>query len=120
MQTIFSQFETSFTPETTFATVVMDQHLERNYTSESNDIVREQMKQKERPNKCNQCKYSSSYASVLRRHFKMHSGEKSNKCNQYDYPSSQAGHLRTHMKNTVGKRRTNENRVILYPLMQAL
>ena len=37
-------------------------------------------------NKCDQCDYASSYASVLKTHLKMHSGEKPNKWNQCDHP----------------------------------
>ena len=49
-------------------------------------------------NKCDQCDYASSYASVLKTHLKMHSGEKPNKCHQCDYLPSHAGNLRTHLK----------------------
>ena len=44
--------------------------------------------------KCNQCEYTSSWASNLRAHLKTHSGERSNKCNQCNYASSEAGDLR--------------------------
>ena len=34
----------------------------------------------EKPKKCNQCDFASSWEGNLRTHLKMHSGEKSNKC----------------------------------------
>ena len=73
----------------------------------------------ENSNKYNQCDYTSSVESSLRRHLKTHKGEKSNKCNQAedfrrylkthseemsnkcnqcDYASSQAGNLWRHLK----------------------
>ena len=58
----------------------------------------------EKPNKCNQCDFVSSYASALRGHLKIHSGEKPNKCNQCDYASSHAGHLRQHLKTHSGEK----------------
>ena len=84
----------------------MDQHLESNYTK-SNDIVRDQMKEsddKEKPNKCNQCKYSFSYGSVLRTHLKTHSGEKPNNCTQCDFASAHAISLRRHLKTHSGEK----------------
>ena len=52
-------------------------------------------------NKCNQCDYTSSCASNLRRHLKTHSGERSNKCNQCEYASCEASKLKTHLKGTL-------------------
>ena len=97
----FSQFATSFTTETTLFIVVMDQHLESNYTIKSK---RMEINDGEHPNKCNQCEYSSSYTGTLRRHLKTHSGEKPNKCNQCDFASSHAGDLRRHLKTHSGER----------------
>ena len=57
-----------------------------------------------RAHKCNQCEYTSSWASNLRTLLKIHSGEKSNKCKQCDYASSQASHLRTHLKTHSGEK----------------
>ena len=51
----------------------------------------------EKPNKCNQCEYSSVEASKLRIHLKRHSGEKTSKCNQRQYPCVEAGDLRKHV-----------------------
>ena len=47
----------------------------------------------EKSNKCKQCNYASLYASDLKVHLKTHSGEKANKCNQCDYASSYAGNI---------------------------
>ena len=55
-------------------------------------------------NKCNQCKYASSWASNLNKHLKVNNGEKPNKCNQCDYASSQAGNLRTHLKSQTNEK----------------
>ena len=52
----------SITPHTKCNSGVMDQHCESNYTVKSNALVKTQMKEtddKEKPNKCNQCTYSS-------------------------------------------------------------
>ena len=57
-----------------------------------------------KPNKCNQCDFTSSWAGNLRTHLKTHSGEKSNKCNQCDFTSSEAGDLRRHLKTHSGKK----------------
>ena len=54
-------------------------------------------------NKCNQCDYTSSCASNLRRHLKTHIGM-SHKCNQCDYASSYASDLRRHMKRHNGEK----------------
>ena len=73
----------------------MDQNLANKYSSNSDAIVKVAIKETnigEKTNKCNQCKYVSSWTSALKTHLKIHSGEKSNKCNQYDYASSQEGH----------------------------
>ena len=61
----------------------------------------------EKPNKCDQFDYASSYASALKTHLKMHSGEKQNKCNQCDFTSFQAGNLRKHMKKHSGEKWNN-------------
>ena len=60
----------------------MDQHLESNYTIKS---MLMEIKDREHPNKCNQCEYSSSHVGTLRRHLKTHSGEKSIKGDQCDF-----------------------------------
>ena len=42
----------------------------------------------EKPNKCSQCKYTSSRTDKLRTPFKIHCGERAKKCNQCDFESS--------------------------------
>ena len=54
--------------------------------------------------KCNQCEYTSSWASNLRTHLKIHSGEKSNKCKQCDFASFRAGDLRRHLTKHGGEK----------------
>ena len=89
----------------------------------------------EKPNKCDQCPFETSYPESLRRHIKIHSGEKPNKCtickyaslsradlmkhlkthtlekpfkcSQCDFASKQKGNLRAHELNTVEKSRMN-------------
>ena len=75
----------------------MDQNLIDDDFCESgvnvDNLLRNTNNEGENSNKCNQCDFASSYASVLRTHLKTHSGEKSNKCNQCDFASS---NLKTH------------------------
>ena len=52
--------------------------------------------------KCNQCDYTSTYASKLREHMKTHSDEMSNKCSLCDYASPDPSALRTHLKKHSG------------------
>ena len=68
------------------------------------EILMEKTNNVKKMYKCNQCQYTSSDASHLRRHLKTHSGEKSNKCNQCDYASSRAVHLRRHLKTHTGEK----------------
>ena len=49
-------------------------------------------------NKCNQCDYTSSCASNLRRYLKTHSGGKLNKCSQCDFACSDPSSLKRHME----------------------
>ena len=62
-------------------------------------------------NKCNQCDFTSSQVSHLRRHLNTHGREKSNKCNQCDFASYEAGSLRAHLKIHSGEKPLNEVRV---------
>ena len=55
-------------------------------------------------NKCNQCNYTSSQASHLKIHLKMHSEEKSNKCNQCDFAFSHAQSFEAHLKTHIGEK----------------
>ena len=91
--------------------MVMEENLEEHNSSNDKDNVTENNWEEglrthlkttngEKSNKCNQCNYSTAYASALRTHLKKHSGEKSNKCNQCDYASSDAGNLWAHLKHT--------------------
>ena len=43
---------------------------------------------REKPNKCKECKFSSSRADDLKSHVKIHNGEKVNKCNQCNFASN--------------------------------
>ena len=70
--------------------------------------------------KCNQCHFTSSWPSALRRHLKTHSGEKSNKCHQCDFASSRTEYLRTHLKKHNEENQINATSVALHPLMQTL
>ena len=54
---------------------------------------------------------ASSGADSLRTHLVEHSGEKPDKCNQCDFTSSRADVLRTHLKCTVGKSKKNATSV---------
>ena len=105
LQKIFFSVWDRYYTRTTFVT--MDQHIESNYKIKSNDIVRAQMKEindEENPNKCNQCKFSSLYASDLRTHLKTHNGEKPNKCDQCDFASSFASSLGRHLNTHNGQK----------------
>ena len=80
--------------------VAMDQNDD---FSENNVNRKAQMRvpkagQGKRSHKCNQFKFTSSSASALMLHLKMHSGEKSNKCNQCDFASTWKYSLKTHLK----------------------
>ena len=147
----FSQFAISITPEITLVTVVMGEHLESDNMNKGNAIVRVQKEEtdnSEKPDKCNQCDFSSSRTGNLKRHLKTHSGERSNKCSQCDYKSSRAdvlrvhlkthrgekpnkcnqceyaslyaSNLRTHLKHTVGKSQTNATNMTAHPLGEAI
>ena len=72
----------------------------------------------EKPNKCNQCDYVSSYASALRTHLKTHGGEKSNTCNQWDFTSLYASALRTHLK-THSEEKSNKSNQCDYATSRA-
>ena len=58
----------------------------------------------EKPHKCNQCNYASSWTSNLRRHKKEHKGEKPHKCKECNYASIHASNLRKHLKTHSGKK----------------
>ena len=62
------------------------------YTSSLASNLKRHLKthSREKPNQCSRCVFASAQAGDLRRHSKTHSGEKSNKCNQCDYAPSQA------------------------------
>ena len=72
----------------------------------------------EKPNKCNQCDYVSSYASALRTHLKTHGGEKSNTCNKWDFTSLYASALRTHLK-THSEEKSNKSNQCDYATSRA-
>ena len=76
------------------------------YSSSMKSTLRRHLKihSVEKSNKCNQCDFASSHARSLKANLKTHSGEKSNKCNQCDYASSWAGNLRTHLKTHSGEK----------------
>ena len=91
-------------------------------------------------NKCNQCDFTSAYASNLKMHLKIHSRERTNKCNKCDVASIQAGNLRIHLElhcmeklnkcnqcdrafsrtHTMEKSQTNAINVTLPPIQRAV
>ena len=73
-----------------------------------------------RSHKCNQCKFTSSSASALMLHMKMHSGEKSNKCNQCDFAFTWKCSLKTHLKIHIGEKLNNAISVIMHSCKQVL
>ena len=76
------------------------------YTSSCASNLRRHLKthSREKSNKCNQCNYVSSYESHLRTRLKTHNGEKPNKCSQCDYASIEKGDLRKHLKTHIGQK----------------
>ena len=84
---------------------IMEEILENhNMGKQDVEIPMERTENVMKLNRCNQCKYASSFKCNLRAHMKTNSGEKTNKCNQCDYTSSQAGNLRTHLKTHSGEK----------------
>ena len=68
------------------------------------EIPKAKTKNVTKMNKCNQCDFTCTDPSSLRRHVKRHTGQKSNKCNLCDFASSHASNLKTHMKMHTGEK----------------
>ena len=69
-----------YTGDVTWCLLMMDQNLVGDGLRENAAVnIMPPVKKTnngEKPNKCNQCEFASSYAGNLRTHFKIHSGEK--------------------------------------------
>ena len=66
-----------------------------------------------KPNKCDQCNFSTHKTGILRKHMKVISGEKSNKCHPCKFSTTQAANLRIHIWKHHGE---NPKKCYLYRL----
>ena len=66
-----------------------------------------------KPNKCDQCNFSTHKTAILRKHMKVISGEKSNKCHPCKFSTTQAANLRIHIWKHHGE---NPKKCYLYRL----
>lgn len=68
------------------------------FTSSSQKLMREHLKEHTSGKKCPVCKYICSSSSSLRNHLRIHSDEKPYRCDLCPYSARQMGNVRSHMR----------------------